>query len=100
MRTTIVGLLILFGIGWLAIKIDQPSDQVVAAQHAQEAQLVEASARYEALQATSKIHYVKDQRTNPPQCFAYFWGGGMYGGPALATVPCESIPDSLLAVAK
>lgn len=44
------------------------------------------------------IQYIKDPRTG--LCFAYFWGGnGLYGGPALATVPCEAIPTQLLTIA-
>ncbi|MDP3769705.1 MAG: hypothetical protein U1A23_04915 [Candidatus Sungbacteria bacterium] len=42
------------------------------------------------------IQYVKDARTDWPLCFAYYWGGGYDGGPALATVPCEAIPSHLL----
>lgn len=34
------------------------------------------------------IQYIKDPRTN--LCFAYYWGGLSDGGPALATVPCET----------
>lgn len=44
------------------------------------------------------IQYIKDPRTG--LCFAYYWGGMANGGPALATVPCDSIPPHLLIVAK
>jgi len=40
--------------------------------------------------------YIKDERTG--QCFVYFWSGTGSGGPALATVPCSSIPASMLYV--
>lgn len=46
----------------------------------------------------SAIVYIKDERTG--LCFAYYWGGGVHGGPALATVPCEAIPTNLLTIAK
>lgn len=42
------------------------------------------------------IQYIKDARTG--LCFAYYWGGGLNGGPALATVPCEAIPTNILTV--
>ena len=41
------------------------------------------------------ISYFKDSRPTPPLCFAYTWLGGSYGGPVLATVPCEAV-ESLL----
>lgn len=44
------------------------------------------------------IGYIKDPRTN--LCFAYRWGGDARGGPSLATVPCEVIPQRLLTVAR
>jgi hypothetical protein len=44
----------------------------------------------------ASIRYLKDSRTN--DCFAYYWGGLANGGPALAAVPCESIPPDLLTV--
>ena len=37
--------------------------------------------------------YLKDTRTNI--CFAYYWGGSAYGGPALTTVPCEVVSPHL-----
>lgn len=37
--------------------------------------------------------YLKDTRTNI--CFAYIFGGDLDGN-AIATVPCESVPSSLL----
>jgi type II secretory pathway pseudopilin PulG len=42
----------------------------------------------------SNIRYIQDPRTNI--CYAYYWGGGAYGGPALTAVPCEKIPPELL----
>jgi len=44
------------------------------------------------------IVYIKDPRTG--LCFAYKWGGAANGGPALAMVPCESIPEELLITAQ
>ena len=38
--------------------------------------------------------YTVDPRTGV--CYAYFWGGEERGGPALATVPCESVEALLL----
>ena len=49
-------------------------------------------------EVVSEIQYIKDRRTG--LCFAYHWRGSMYGGPALATVPCEAIPAELLTVAE
>ncbi len=47
-------------------------------------------------EAIRRIRYIQDSRTGV--CFAYAWIGGIYGGPALATVPCEQVPLSLLVV--
>ena len=47
----------------------------------------------------NQVHYITDPRLEPPVCFAYYWGGTAYGGPALATVPCGSVPPKLLVVA-
>ena len=49
-------------------------------------------------EVVSGIQYVKDPRTG--LCFAYYWGGMAQGGPALASVPCESVPTNLLYTAK
>lgn len=51
-------------------------------------------------QVAERMLYFRDLRTG--LCFSYFWeerhNGSTYsGGPALATVPCESIPASMLA---
>jgi len=48
------------------------------------------------------ITYIKDSRTGI--CFAYLWktewvGGTYRGGPALACIPCESVPPELLTIA-
>jgi hypothetical protein len=49
--------------------------------------------------AVSRFVYIKDPRTN--LCFVYFFqGGNSYGGPALATVPEESIPKEMLFIAE
>ncbi len=48
-------------------------------------------------QVVSEIQYMKDPRTGV--CFAYYYWEGYNGGPALATVPCDSIPSDLLKVA-
>ena len=52
----------------------------------------------EAVGVANLIQYIKDKRTDPPTCFAYYWGSrGFYdGGPALATVACATIPPNLL----
>lgn len=52
----------------------------------------------EAAGVANSIRYIKDKRTNPPTCFAYYWGqrGVHSGGPALATINCSSIPPNLL----
>lgn len=42
--------------------------------------------------------YIKDPRTE--LCFVYYWGGTWHGGPALANVPCQGIPNGLLVVAE
>ena len=52
----------------------------------------------EATRVVGRIQYIKDGRTG--LCFAYYWGGGYNGGPALTTVPCETIPLELLTVAE
>jgi hypothetical protein len=64
---------------------------------------VRESQRLERLQskANEVVHgilYFKDPRTN--LCFAYYWGGGSFGGPALTTVPCDLVPPELLIVAE
>ncbi len=46
----------------------------------------------------NEMIYVKDPRTGI--CYAYFWGGGGRGGPAIACVPEEKIPPNLLYVGK
>lgn len=38
--------------------------------------------------------YFKDPDTG--KCFMYIWDGGGGGGPALAPVPCESVPEGKL----
>lgn len=38
------------------------------------------------------ISYTKDVRTKPPTCFAVSYG---LGGPVMATVNCEAIPEKL-----
>ena len=58
-------------------------------------------ALYKAKQLQYVLHsidYIKDTRTG--FCFAYHWGGSGNGGPALATVPCETIPLELLTIPK
>ena len=30
-------------------------------------------------------------------CFAYYWGGGVHGGPTLTTVPCDKVERLLVA---
>ena len=46
-------------------------------------------------EVVAALVYIKDPRTN--LCFASYWGGdNNEGGPALAAVPCESIPAALL----
>jgi hypothetical protein len=42
----------------------------------------------------NSITYIKDPRTN--LCYAYTSSGGMYGGPGLACVSCDSIPTGML----
>lgn len=42
------------------------------------------------------IKYIKDPRTN--LCYAYYWGGGTYGGPTMTLVPEASIPPELLTI--
>ena len=46
---------------------------------------------------TSKITYIRDSRTNPPLCFAYYRdrGGMANSGPALTEVPCEAVSKFL-----
>ena len=39
----------------------------------------------------AQIVFAKEPKTG--LCFAYMWGGGWRGGPALANVPCESLKD-------
>jgi len=60
-------------------------------------------AQMRASQATANkvvagIEYIRDPRTG--FCFAYYWGGAANGGPALAAVPCESIPPGMLTTAE
>ena len=43
--------------------------------------------------AIPEIVYIKDGRTGI--CFAFYWGGGGEGGPALATVPCSAVQSFL-----
>lgn len=47
-----------------------------------------------AIENTAKIDYIYDKRTG--LCFAYIWGGGANGGPALAVVPLETVKDHLI----
>ncbi|MCX6778631.1 MAG: hypothetical protein NTU97_00150 [Candidatus Magasanikbacteria bacterium] len=43
--------------------------------------------------ARQELRYFRDARTD--LCFAYTWGGDDYGGPGLATVPCEKVATFL-----
>jgi hypothetical protein len=43
--------------------------------------------------SSSGIYYIRDDRVG--LCFAYMWGGGGYGGPGLAEVPCEKVKHLL-----
>lgn len=74
----------------------------VGCEKAEEARARQENWRARHLQADANevigsIKYFKDTRTG--LCFAYYWGGGGNGGPALATVPCEAVPPQLLTVA-
>ena len=48
----------------------------------------------DAVRAVESVVYEKDSRTG--LCFAYVWGGGVQGGPALSWVPCAEVPGYLL----
>ncbi|TAL20478.1 hypothetical protein EPN90_00825 [Patescibacteria group bacterium] len=74
---------------------------VTTCQRLKKPEVVRASAVDEQVQraehlryTVGRIEYIKDARTNV--CFAYLWGGGESGGPALATVSCEAIPPEML----
>jgi len=40
--------------------------------------------------------YFRDERVDPPICFAYLWAGGANGGPALSTVDCCRVEGLLV----
>ena len=46
----------------------------------------------------SNMLFIKDPRTN--SCHTYVSMGGFHGGPAMTTIPCETIPADLLITAK
>lgn len=56
-----------------------------------------ANASRTANKVVGLITYIKDPRTD--LCFAYLWDGESNGGPALATVPCTTVPPDLLNIA-
>jgi hypothetical protein len=47
-----------------------------------------------ALQMVNSLTYVQDPKSGI--CFAYSWGGMANGGPALTTVPCETVKNLLV----
>ena len=41
-----------------------------------------------------RIVYLKDTRTN--LCYAYYWDGSSYSGPAISCVPCEKVENLIV----
>src|SRR5260370_41991665 len=78
---------------WLASLLILAAAACTPQDHTAADQAIPESADQELI---GSIRYLKDSRTN--NCFAYYWGGLANGGPALAAVPCESIPAELLTV--
>jgi len=76
-----------------AIGCEEP-EEARAREEVERAQWLQSNAN----KVIGDIQYIKDPRTG--LCFAYYWGDTNFGGPALATVPCEAVPPELLTVAK
>ncbi|MFH1325842.1 MAG: hypothetical protein ABIH48_00025 [Candidatus Falkowbacteria bacterium] len=70
------------------------AEEVRAREESQQLERIQQNAN----EVVGNIQYIKDSRTG--LCFAYCWVGMANGGPALATVPCDSVPPELLTVAK
>jgi len=88
-----LSLLLFSGCG--PLRIQAAEDQKKAAE---ERKAKEDNHQATANRVVSGILYIKDPRSG--LCFAYYWGGQMNGGPALAAVPENAIPPELLLTAK
>lgn len=65
-------------------------------QKAAEKQKSETAEEAWAKRFIERLTYIKDTRTDI--CYACLWADGNNGGPALTTIPCDSIPPELLVV--
>ncbi|MDA2922550.1 hypothetical protein MYX07_04780 [Patescibacteria group bacterium AH-259-L07] len=83
-----VAILVLFTVGC------KKSEEIRAPEKNQRLERIQSIAN----KVIGNIEYIKNPRTG--LCFTYHWGGIASGGPALATVPCDSVPPELLTVTK
>ena len=96
MRLSIV--LLVSIVMWLGVVACEGISKDAEVETAAQSKGFTGASAYERYPTQHTLMYIHDPRTN--ECFAYVWGGGSYGGPALATVDCGVVHDYLIDIPK
>jgi len=90
MRYFVIAMFVLSPILFMACSQQSPADEAASRQ----ARLQDAATRL-----LNSTVYFRDDRAQPPVCYAYLPASGRIGvpgGPALAAVPCEAVERLLI----